>query len=307
MSIVSTITVPAQGDPNYLHQCLHELIKNSYYKHRIIVIYDHPNPGVKEGARDFSIDPKTGERTQPHKNLDEFFTSHAGWLQENGIELRDVTDRYQLFYASYGRGEVYPGKTLAEGGVNIAFKDNVGLEMTTTEWMIPNWDTDFHPSMHWDKPIFDYALNLSREIKEVVIPMHVQPQYMDGNPADFDAWGTLSRSFARTHMAIPSRKRDNCGAVWVTEAEFFAYAERNKRSGLIVERCGDREQLHWVPWILRTEEIRKIGGFNYQGSGYDLEFDDRLRDKGGFSKVGICDSFVLHKGWAPLADGVCNL
>ena len=88
--------------------------------------------------------------------------------------------------------------------------------------------------------------------------------------------------------------------VHLTEEEFESFcASIRQPGGQIHERPGLRHRGHWLPALLRTEEIREVGGYSYIGSGYDIMFDNLLGDR-GFTKIVFCDGFVLHKGFPPM-------
>lgn len=312
--LASTITIPCYTQPNFLHVALHALIANSYYRHRIIVLWSDPKQ-VNFESRGLVDDWEWqgDEITQPYKSVREFLSMHGTWLSDNAIEVVDVTEEEIPFCERYARGEVFAGKTRPQGGVDIAFKNNVGLRMTKTEWTIPNWDCDFYPDKHWDKPIFDYALGGKHE-REYLIPMHAQPHVMTAEAsASWDTWRD-SPAISCHRLAMPTlarRKFNKEGGEYtiytVTEPEFFAFCDKARRPGAqIREKCGARSRLHWVPWIVPTAPVVESGGFSYQGSGYDIEFDDRL-GRLGFTKVGFCDAFILHKGFPPLERGRCPL
>jgi hypothetical protein len=257
-----------------MHAALHGLVENSYYRHRIIVIVSH----AATPATDFEI--VDGKRQRTFVSLDNYFTRHAEWLTANGVEIVYVDS--QTFRDKHYRSEPTRSGNGWEGGVDTAFKNNCGLDLTVTEWTIPNWDADFYPAKHWDKPIFDYIRERDPR-NEYLVPMHVQPALPD-------AVESCHRLAIPTAMSVD-------GFAYVTSPKWESFADCHAQAGQTIrEPCGARAQLHWVPWILRTSDIRSIGGFSYMGSGYDLEFDNEFGRR-GFTKVGFCDSFVLHKGY----------
>jgi hypothetical protein len=288
-AVRSTIIIPNTVQPNYMHAALHGLVENSYYKHRIIVMWTDPDRFPdKAKVQDFEI--IDGQRRQTFSNLRHFFDHHAKWLRDNGVEVIDVTDETVAFHDRHlARGCKF------EGGTALAWINNFGVSMTDTEWAIPNWDADFYPGLHWDKPIFDYAQGCGSHSREYLIPMHVQPVLVTSDEAaSWDTWRD-SAKVAVHRMAIPTTKIVD-GFAYVTAGEFQEFQDRYRRPGVTIrEPCGLRARLHWVPWILRTEAFRSVG-FNYQGSGYDLAFDNAM-GAAGFTKVGFCDSFIVHKGY----------
>ncbi|HXB28154.1 MAG TPA: hypothetical protein VNV25_25715 [Gemmatimonadaceae bacterium] len=146
--IASTITIPVLGQPHLLEAALKGLVENSYYRHRIVVITSEAPPDEHHtgGARDWAtvegMDGQPATCRRLYESVDDFRTQRADWLAEHGIEFVDVTDQAREMHARYRRGEV-DRRTLVEGGTDVAFKNNLGLAMTDTEWTIPNWDCDF--------------------------------------------------------------------------------------------------------------------------------------------------------------------
>lgn len=284
----STIVIPNTCQPNFMHAALHGLVENSFYKHRIIVMHTDP-ARFPDRAQVTDFEIVDGRRQKTFSSLRHFFDHHAVWLRENNVEVIDVTDGTVEFHDRHiSRGGKF------EGGTALAFINNLGISMTDTEWAIPNWDADFYPGLHWDKPIFDYAQRCGP--RQYLIPMHVQPVLVTPDEAaSWDAWRDSSK-VAVHRMAIPTTTIVD-GHAYVTAGEFQRFQERYRRPGeTIQEPCGVRARLHWVPWILRTEDYRAVGGFNYQGPGYDLAFDNAM-GTAGFTKVGFCDSFIVHKGY----------
>lgn len=325
MTIASTITIPVLTHPNFLHTMLHGLVRNSYYKHRIIIVWSDPEriraamgnwaeserSHAEEGAlRNAAVDFETtadGHMIQRFASVKHYLEHHATWLKEHSIESVEMTDASIEFRRRYVRGEIVPGKTNWEGGVDAAHKDNIGLAMTQTEWAIPDWNCDFYPGWHWDKPIFDYALNSSR-MKEHLIPMFSQPLAMTPDQVThFDAWRDSPALCCHRMTTATSRLTIENPCPYVTRDEWFAFERRWAKPGEIIrEPCGVRQKLCWVPWIMRTSEIRALGNLSYIGGGYDLVFDG-LEAQAGFERVGFADSFLLHKGWTPIEPEDCTV
>lgn len=302
--IASTITIPVYSQPHFLHTTLHALVRNSAYKHRIIIVWSDsdrigPPFGQKPGGfTDFETTDKF-IASRRFASVRHFLDDHAGWLRDHGIETLDVTDRALAFRESFARGHVWHGAAgTPEGGVDTAFKNNLGLEVTDTEWTIPNWDCDFYPAPGWDRSVFDYAQR-EKPKRELLIPMHVQPKFMTaGEAAKWNVWRD-SPAVACHRLTIATTYSVG-GQACVTDDDVKEFVRFEKRGGEIIrEPAGKRERLHWVPWILRSDDLRSVGGFNYQGGGYDLEFDDRM-GRLGFTKVGFCDAFVFHKAFPPV-------
>ena len=302
MNFRSTITIPNYVQPNFMHGTLHALVRNSYYRHRIIVLYSDPRVVEPETnpTADFEYPADVGDRrpdgpVQPYRTVEDFVADHRQWLSDNYVEMVDVTKQVLDNKFKYPRWN---------GGTDTAFKDNLGLGMTETEWTVPNWDCDFHPGWHWDKPIFDF-IESEKPTRKFLIPMHVQPLGVGSvtEVAAWDAWRD-SPAISCHRLAVPTTRTGN-STTYVSEPEFFAFCRRTARRGeRIVEPCGVRQRLHWLPAVLRASELREAGRYSLMGSGYDIEIDDRL-GRMGFQKVGFADAFILHKGFPPIESGQC--
>ncbi len=245
-----------------------------------------------------------GQCQRIYESVDDFRQRRAPWLAEHGIEFVDVTAEAIEFHAHYRRGEVDPSRTQVEGGTDVAFKNNLGLALTHTEWTIPNWDCDFFAGPGWDRPLVDYARSVAASDRVMLVPMHVQPRPFAEIPVWTDPW-TSARAVASNVLGMPTTRSlqvqpgaDPCP--WVTSEDFAAFCVKMARPGVILEeRPGVRSLLHWVPAMLRTSDLLAVGGYSLIGCGYDLEIDNRLGER-GFRKVGFCDSFQLHKGFPPI-------
>lgn len=319
--IVSTITIPCMNQPNFLHATLHGLVRHSVRRHRIIVVWSDPlevaagtglpSPGP---AADWEVGGGEDVDPQPVKSVRALLDSHAGWMREHGVEALDVTARTIDFFRRFVARQIpghetglHPDSGGPHGGVDIALKNNIGLEITDTEWTIPNWDADFFPAPGWDHSIFEYAPGRSGA-REYLVPMHAQPVLVSPERAaqaaagDWDPW----RESPSCHRMAIATSKNWRGCKWVTAADVASFAARHAKDGRqIRERCGARSRLHWVPWILPTGALKQAGGFSHMGPGYDLELDDRFGAM-GYTKIGFEDSFIVHKGYVPSAE-LCDL
>ena len=291
--IVSTIVIPLLGQPSLLRAALKGLVKHSFYKHRIVVIKSDVVVTCLATNADFRArmlgwDIIGNKRVQRYDSVETYLDEDRHWLRENNIEVYDISREISDFLKQHATDV-----KIVEGGADIAFKNNYGLSITDTEWTIPNWDADFYPAPNWDKPLIEAAQYMAH--KTVIVPTHVQPQFFDSPPDWKDVW-VDSRAAASNRLAIPTTHSvDGCS--YVTENEFIEFCASIKRPrDVIAEKPGVREKLHWVPALLRTDEVKSIGGYAYIGAGYDIEFDNRLGEN-GFMKYGYCDSFILHKGY----------
>lgn len=280
----TTILIPEYRHPNLLEVCLKALIQNSRNKHRILIVGGEP----KAAANDFMYN-KNGQRYQKYKCVDEFLNKNRVWLEDNDITFIDTTQDRKKFKEDYERkGGTY------EGGVDTALNDNIGAEHVDTEWFFWNWDDDFFAAPGWDENLFKY-MDESRS-NRIYLPTLVQPIFGDRPDTKTvdpkDAWTTSSHiSVHRLALPVPSRSED-----YIFESEVNEYVTANSRDGTWEELCHIRHKMCWVPLLLKKSFYLGIGGCNYQGPGYDIEFDDRL-GKLGIIKVMSRSSFVLHKAY----------
>ena len=289
----TTIIIPERRHPNFLELCLESLIRNSHYKHDIIVV----GSNIEEHASDFVYN-KDKKRYKQYYNLKEFLTARKDWLEENNITYIDVTEQRAKLKAKYERE-----RGVYQDGVDTAFKDNIGAMHVKTKWFFWNWDDDFIAAPDWDVNLLKYVDNSKHD--RVYIPTHVQPIIGVNDPTimviDFeDSWNTSSHiAINRLALAITSRTtRED----YLLESELNAFCAANKREGIYVEKCGIRRKTHWVPMLIERDLYLRLGGCNLQGPGYDIAFDDML-GKEGMTRVMSRSSFFVHKGYVIWGDG----
>jgi hypothetical protein len=296
-SYASTIVIADWGQPHLVDLVLRGLVKNSRYAHKILVVTSDPALDRREKgsmnlrARDWELDPESGALSRRFDSTEHLAQERRGWLEEHGIEIVDVTREAMEHRARYRTGQVYPGKTEPEDGVDIAFKNNWGIGLCKTEWVLPNWDADMYPGKDWDKSLVDYARHAAA--KEALVPTHVQPHFFENPPAWSDPW-TEAR-LCNSRLAMPTAHNHRELGAWVTEEEWDAFCARCRRLQAIRERAGERLKLHWNPIMIRKSDVDRLGRYSYKGPGYDLDLDDVIA-RDGFTKVSFMDSFILHKG-----------
>lgn len=288
-----TVMIPLFGHVNWMHVALHALRRNAVSPPKIVVAWSDPRISRKGTWAADSVNWDGG----PFPHMQAFVKDHHQWLVDNEVTVVDVTEQCTDFKARCQRGEV-PTCTHFDDGCDIAFKNNLSLDYVDTEWCVPNWDADFYPGPQWDRPLVE---QIERGVPEktILIPTHVQPDGQEWVRDLADAWEDTRERIACNRLAMYSPTRET------TEGEFFAFCQRWSRNDVVRELCGVRDRLHWVPTLIRTDDVRRLK-YNYQGAGYDIEFDNRL-GANGFHKLGFRDSFILHKGYIPLETGQCPL
>ena len=282
MQFVSTIIIPTLKHPNFLSTCIRGLLQNSAHRHKIIIVCSFP----RTKADDFLINPETQEKYQEYETISEYLNANAELLTGCDIETIDATDKFVAFAEKYRRGEIYADKYEIQDGVDIAFKNNIGIEHTDTDWIIPNWDDDFYPSPAWDDNLL-YIADKYKRNRTIFIPTHVQPLKFDKVPVVKDIWSEF-RHIACNRLMFPTDKD------YVTDEEWTEFCQKWSRWRMEIEPCGLRDRLHWVPILYRKEHLEEVGLYSYKGSGYDVEFDTRFAEH-RFFKAGSLSSFVGHK------------
>lgn len=296
MSFVSTIIIPERVHPNFLYVCLQGLIKNSLHKHKIIIVHGDPN---KASADDWIVNPDMDRyhfRYRKYRNMGEFLDGNTELLRENNITTVDVTEKATELFAKYKRGEVFPGKTDVQAGVDIAFKVNKGIELAETEWIIPNWDDDFYPSPGWDDCLL-YIADRYKRNRAIFISTYVQPLNVGGDLNNMNAtttniWSDFDH-IACNRLTLLTDKN------YVTEEEWREFCLRWTKWRMYAEPCGLRDRLHYVPMLYRKEYLEELGPYNYQGNSYELEFDARAGEH-RFLKIASQSSFIGHKLHVPM-------
>ncbi len=300
----ASIVTPNYSQPGFLAQTLAMLVRRSFYQHRIIVVWSDPerlDPGRIPAASDYEI-CQDGTHRQPFKSLRQFFSECASFLKRHNIQVVDCTEEALTTRARYERGEVYPGAREWGGGVDAGFKCNIGVRHVTTPWVCGLWDADFTATQDWDRPIVDFMHSGEAHERDYLVPMHVQPAEVP-SAADVERFDTWRDSPAISNHRLAIATNRVCGsASYVTQDDVAKYIARFSRPGQrIVEPCGQRARIHFLPAFVRTAEMRAAGGYSMMGCGVDTELDDRWGKRGGV-KTSFCDAFILHKAVPPLTD-----
>ena len=297
------IGVPVFAQPNFLATVLRGLIRNSRLKNRILVVWSDPAHQGESQAKDYLSDYdgfiKTGKLTpyQKYSSVQDYMERNADFIAQNNIEFLDVTERCGAFMEEYKAGKVWKGSAVKpapgvwEGGQDIAFKDNISIEVLgeTCEWIMTNYDCDFYPSPGWDEALMGVTAKVPR--RSIVVPVQMQPMEFDELPQWGDIWNDC-RAIACARLTMPIPRRS--GNV-TTDEEMEEFFKKTAQDVILKERPGRREYLHHFPVLYRTEELKDvIGPYNYQGAGYDLEIDDRCGYL-GFTKYTPRNAWCQHK------------
>lgn len=296
-----TIIVPMFAQPNFMATTLWGFTRNSRLKNRIIVVYSDPEHQGESCAKDYlsDLDGFMGDGRlhayQKYSSVQDYITKKADFIAEQQIEFVDITSHCDAFMEEYKAGKVWKGNAVKtapgqwEGGQDIAFKDNWGINLTTSEWVMPNWDGDFFPTPGWDENLMEIAEQVPHE--SIVVPVQMQPVEFDTPPEWKDIWKDC-RSIACARLTMPIPRR---GGNTITIEELDNFFAQTAKDEVLTEKPGRREFLHHFPVLYRTEELKNIiGPYNYQGAGYDLEIDDRCGWM-GFTKFTPRNAWCAHK------------
>lgn len=289
MELSLTFIMCEFGHPNFLAHGLDGIVRNCPTKPRVLVPFSDPTVFYERadhnwpGARDFFINPTTGEKEVKFASIYDYIEKHGDWARENNIEFFDLTDlcleRKREIEAT---GEKY------KGGHDCAIKNNWAARITTSEIICPNYDADFYPSYGYDVALLELA-KANNKPKSTWIATHVQPNVVD-NPGVF------------APARIEATRANHCSHLgWPVESDILTPQDWNRFCGwmksgrLITEPCGERRNAHWNPQCLRTQDFVSLGGFPVE-LGMDPNFDARLGQL-GYTKYSTYEAFTLHKAW----------
>ncbi len=290
-----TIIIPMYRQPNHLATCLRGLIRNSHLQHRILVVWSDPGQFGHAKANDFAVDRESLVRYQKYTNVEDYIKRRGDWAVEHNIEFHNVTEQAKQFQVEYAAGIHHENPWM--DGTDTAWKDNVGIHMTESEFVVPNWDADFYPAPGWDEPLLHLANSLFSQKKELIfVPTHVQPVQFDVLPEWKDIYVDC-KYIACARLTLPLLRAENS----IFDEEFEEFFRKWRQEVFIAERPGLREHLHHFPVLYRTEQLKNtIGPYSYMGAGYDLEIDDRC-GRLGFTKITPRNSYLMHKGYIATA------
>jgi hypothetical protein len=286
-----TVIMPLFRQPNFLSMSLYGLVKNSVTRPRILVVWSrreaYPEPAAWVGKFDFLINEQ-GEKVRRYATVEEWIEKHGDWATAHNIEFIEATQQGHGLRLDLGAAWV--------DGSDSAYKINLGIAMADTEYIVPNYDGDFFPSLAWDYNLLECMKRHDKPL-HTWIPTHVQPKYFYMARAPWGADIEKSREVACTHLTWPTWHPDEV----IHEPDWRDLCNELNSFREIIEPCGARQAAHWNPQAFRTEEFRAhIGGFPF-GTGTDMEVDN-IAGRAGFTKVSTYRAFILHKGWVPVPD-----
>lgn len=184
-----------------------------------------------------------------------------------------------------------------------AYRDAIAT-VPDMNWICYGFTSDLIVCKQWDQYIWNAAQTYSED--HVYVPLFAEMKTQAGTQMDREIKGetpTVENIFGLY------RERICChGITWpepikeyITEGDFDVYVaivrQSHEKLGLpdvVFEPCGARTLGYYNVLCMRAKYAR-IAGFNVaQGMGFDLAFDDALRDRAKRMKGIVVDSVVYH-------------
>lgn len=250
-------TIKTVKKEDTLSRALFFLNKNSFFKHKIII------------ATDSDVDIE-------NIKIDE------------DINTRIMKSNYvcqEKKYQSYYR-------------MNAAYLTAIN-SILDNEWVCFGYTSDLICSNCWDLRIFNAIQKFGDNY--VYVPMFVEefPKYPYGEQivkgldiTPNRIWKEWRETICCHALTFPSpADRD-----YITEEDFDNYIKlaNQMKMDYIIEKCGVRNYGYYNVMFMKTEYAKKAMRMFFNGSGFDIDFDDRLNSILGLEKVVVTDSFVLH-------------
>lgn len=256
-------TPPYWLEPSYGRQDLYRAIryinKNSFFKHNIIVAID-----------------------------DNIFPN--GTFLKEFDNVRVVKSSYKIDPNNYSdKGEVPLTRMAA---ANMTVIDSLDDE----DWMCYSFIEDLIAGKLWDKYIIDAIEQYGDGF--IYVPMFVEAhgglhsdKLVKGLTATPDRiWNVWRKEECCHALCLPEPADRN----YVTEKDFDNYipTANEAHMPLIIEPCGLRNYGYYAVMFMKAKIPKRIR--LKIGYGFDLDFDNRLYSEGGYQKVVVTNSFVLH-------------
>ncbi len=260
------IQAPQRDD---IERSIHFLRKNSRFQHKILVAIDN--------------------EIYPHPS----FLAHC-----EGVEI--IKSSYVPPLKSPDGQD--PWSWIPYTRLACAYRDAIAT-VPDDEWIFYGFTADLIAAKDWDFHI-DQARQLYGD-HHVYAAMFVEMKAKAGTNLDYEILGTTPTPH---QIWIEFREKVCChGLTWPipakgysTEEDFNEYitiARRGQRElgvpKVIFERCGERA-IGYYNCLAMQARYAKIAGFSMKGMGFDIEFDDNLRDKAGRMKGVVTDSYIYH-------------
>lgn len=167
------------------------------------------------------------------------------------------------------------------------------------EWITYGYTCDLICCKRWDAPIMQAIGQYGDGY--VFVPMFVEmkdgsgyaslPALIKGvDPTPQQIWVDWRQQITCHDLTWPETNADH-----LTEEDFDHFIARANEYGQpwVIEPCGTRNYGYYNVMTMKAERARQAG-FSNVGLGFDLAFDDALRDRAGMQKVVITNSYVYH-------------
>jgi hypothetical protein len=180
--------------------------------------------------------------------------------------------------------------------------DKVGIDsVPDDEWLCYSYVADLICCKNWDKLIVDAIGRYGDKV--VYVPMFVEIKGGSGErpwciigtePTPIKIWRDWRKEMCCHGLTIPDP-----GTGYMTEAYFEHFMEISNKAqmGYIMEDCGTRQYGYYNILVMKAKLAKSVGIMI--GPGFDLDFDNRLRDIGNYKKVVVTNSFILHNHFVP--------
>lgn len=167
------------------------------------------------------------------------------------------------------------------------------------EWITYGYTCDLICCKKWDEPIIQAIGQYGDGY--VFVPMFVEmkdgqgyalPALIKGiDPTPQQIWVDWRQQITCHDLTWPEPNVD-----YITEDDFDRFIARANEYGQpwVIELCGARNYGYYNVMTMKAEKARQAG-FDNIGMGFDLRFDNNLRDRVGIQKIVITTSFCYHR------------
>ena len=168
------------------------------------------------------------------------------------------------------------------------------------EWICHAYWADVICGKNWDKYIIEEMNKYEAQPKSPVVftPMFVEILsnfgYLKLTGLNLSAdliWKEWREKISCHCLTMPLPEKE-----FITEEDMDYFIEKANEAGniSIIENPGDRIYGFFNTMVMKAKFAKKA--LKLEGIGFDIKFDDRLRDELHMMKVVVCRSFVFHPG-----------
>lgn len=171
---------------------------------------------------------------------------------------------------------------------NVAEIDGVN-SVPDDELICFPFPSDGIPNKDWDKYIIDeiqkYGIN-----DFVYVPMFVEIKLLSATePTPERIWNEWRKTICGHALTMPIPAKG-----YVTQEDIDYYIKKANEAGkiIIIERSGDRIYGFFSMFFMKAHVAKKA--IKLMGLGFDIAFDDALRDEFHLMKIVVTRSFIFH-------------